>query len=147
MKIIKTRDVIFNESLFYNSNEPDLAAILRLPADQIIEVVEVLCDHNLPLLTENLELDSDLDDDDIDYQDEAGEQLQISLNTDLEPKSASFHTLGKSAVIMSNTESPMLLMPDPTPTPSGMPEPEPEPEPTQESETESEPEPERRIPT
>ena len=59
---------MFNENLFYNLNESDLAAILRQSVDQIIELVDIPRDSELLFLTENLDLDSDLDDSDIDLQ-------------------------------------------------------------------------------
>jgi hypothetical protein len=37
-EVIKTRDVTFNETLFYDPNIKDLAELLRQPADQIVEV-------------------------------------------------------------------------------------------------------------
>ena len=66
---------MFNENLFYNLNEPDLPAILCQSVDQIIELVNIPHDSELSFLTENLDLDSDLDDSDIDLQELADEQL------------------------------------------------------------------------
>jgi hypothetical protein len=59
MKVIKTRDVTFNEELFYAPNETDLAGLLREQAEQFVEVVEIPSDS--ASLTEHLDLDSDLD--------------------------------------------------------------------------------------
>ena len=40
-KIVHTRDVMFNENLFYDPSQPDLASQLRERADQVLEVIEV----------------------------------------------------------------------------------------------------------
>jgi hypothetical protein len=62
MKVIQTRDVIFNEELFYDlfydPNEIDLPALLREHTEQIVEVVEFPPDS--ATLTEHLDLDSGL---------------------------------------------------------------------------------------
>jgi len=109
MKVIKTRDVTFNEELFYDPNEIDLPALLREHAEQIVEVVEFPPDS--ATLTEHLDLDSDVD---IDDDDEAipGEQAAdqghsiepLDKNTD--PTPGSSHPL-------------MLPTPEHTPEPTG----------------------------
>ena len=52
-----------------------MTAILRQSVDQIIELMDIPRDSELPFLTENLDLDSDLDDSDIDLQELADKQL------------------------------------------------------------------------
>ena len=66
-EIIKTWDVRFNEKIFYSLNEEsDLTAILQESIDQIIKMIDVSYNYNWSFLTENLDLNSDFDDNDID---------------------------------------------------------------------------------
>src|SRR5436190_3976269 len=110
-KIIRTRDVTFNKKLFYNPKEPDLAQILQLDVEQIVEVVDI-SSTDLNLLAENLDLDSDLDED-------SDSENEIT-NADFADTP---DTVGRSTIPTpdsSNSYTPML------PTPEETPEPEPE---------------------
>ena len=40
-KVYHTRDVIFNKMIFYDKNNLDLAKILKVKADQIIECIDL----------------------------------------------------------------------------------------------------------
>jgi hypothetical protein len=40
-KVIRTRDVTFNEQLLYNDGQSDLTNLLRKRADQILKVINV----------------------------------------------------------------------------------------------------------
>src|SRR6266480_8071206 len=108
---------MFNENLFYNLNESDLAAILRQSVDQIIELMDIPRDSELPFLTENLDLDSDLDDSDIDLQELADEQLHHEAEN-----TPSSNTLsGENAMPTpesTDSHSPMLPTPEETPEPT-----------------------------
>jgi hypothetical protein len=102
-KVIKTRDVTFNEQLFYNPTEIDLASLLRREPEELVEVVEFPSDPTL--LSEQLDLDSDLDSD-IDE-----EILQTDLKT-------SSQTASKTIIATPESDSlSMLPTPDPTPEP------------------------------
>jgi hypothetical protein len=61
-KVIRTRDVIFDENLFYDLNKPDLAQLLQEEVEQIVEVVNILSLILLKAsqLQESLDLDTDL---------------------------------------------------------------------------------------
>jgi hypothetical protein len=59
-QVVRTRDVTFNETLFYNPNTPDITQQLRVEAEQVIEVVDMASSQ--PLI-DRLELDTDTDSD------------------------------------------------------------------------------------
>ena len=92
---------MFNENLFYNSNELNLTAILRQSIDQIIELMNISHDSELLFLIENLDLNSDLNDSDIDLQELADEQL--NHETEQTENMPSSNTLSSDA--MSTPES------------------------------------------
>ena len=97
-----------------------MAAILRESVDQIIEVVDVSCDHDWPFLTENLDLGSDFDDSDIDLQEQADEQLHWEAEQAEQADSTpSSHTIGiPTPESAKSTDSPMRPTPEETPEPS-----------------------------
>ena len=68
-RVIRTRDVTFNETLFYDPALPDITQLLRAEVEQIVEVVDMASSQPL---TDGLDLDidsdSDLDLDDQSYQ-------------------------------------------------------------------------------
>ena len=110
-KVIRTRDVTFDEKLFYDPKEPDLARILQLEVEQIVEVVDI-SSTDLNSLAENIDLESDLDDD-------SDSENEI-INAD---SADTPDTIGRSAIPTpdsSESYTPML------PTPEETPEPEPE---------------------
>jgi len=102
-KIIKTRDVTFNEKPFYNPTEPDLAGLLRKEPEELVDVVEFPSEPTL--LSEQLDLDSDL-----------GSDIDKEIpQTDLKTSS---QTSSKSVIPTPESDSsPMLPTPDPTPEP------------------------------
>ena len=112
-----------------------MTAILRQSIDQIIELMNISHDSELFFLTENLDLDSDLDDSDIDLQKLADKQLHHEAE---------------------NTSSSNMLSSDAMPTPEStdshlpmLPTPEETPEPTSSETLESDPllANEKKIPT
>lgn len=78
-KIIRTRDVTFNETLFYNPNEVDLFHLLREEVEQIVQVIDV------PFVTGNSTLgfkDSNVYSDvqnNVDNADDVNEQSMLDL--------------------------------------------------------------------
>jgi hypothetical protein len=57
-KVIRTRDVTFNETLFYDPGTPDISELLQLEAEQIIEVVNLATSQPL---VDALDIDTDSD--------------------------------------------------------------------------------------
>ena len=64
-RVVATRDVTFNETLFYNPNEPALASQLREGVSHLLNEIEIPYPP-LPISQEHLELDSDTDDEQAD---------------------------------------------------------------------------------
>ena len=62
-KVIRTRDVKFNEQLLYDDSQPNLANILQKRADQMLEIIDVYQPRNLQ---DELESSSDESDDTLD---------------------------------------------------------------------------------
>ncbi len=73
-RIISTRDVTFDESLFYDPNVPDLAKQLKVHIDQIIDLVEI--SHPSSLLDQDLALDTNSD-----TEDELSEMFDAHTDT------------------------------------------------------------------
>ena len=46
-KVIRTRDVKFNEQLLYDDSQPDLANVLRVRTDQILKIINARQIQNL----------------------------------------------------------------------------------------------------
>jgi hypothetical protein len=46
-KVIRTRDVKFNEQLLYDDSQPDLVNVLRVRTDQMLEIINVRQIQNL----------------------------------------------------------------------------------------------------
>ena len=61
-KIIRTQDVTFNEQLFYNLKEPDLAELLQEEVENLVKIMNFHADSikNF-ILNKNINLNSDLD--------------------------------------------------------------------------------------
>jgi hypothetical protein len=57
-KVIRTRDVTFNEMLLYDPSAPDISQVLQLEPEQIVEVVDLATSQPL---TDGLEIDTDSD--------------------------------------------------------------------------------------
>ena len=57
-KVIRTRDVTFNEMLFYDPSAPDISQVLQSEPEQIVEVVDLATSQPL---TDGLEIDTDSD--------------------------------------------------------------------------------------
>jgi len=55
-KVIRIKDVKFNEQLFYDDTQPDFANILKVRTDQMLEIINV---HQIQNLQNELELLSD----------------------------------------------------------------------------------------
>src|SRR5438876_4698490 len=106
---------MYNENLYYYSNESDLPSILIQSIDQIIELMDIPHDSELLFLTENLDLDSDLDDSDIDLQELADKQLQTEQ---AENTPSSNMLSSKNAMPTSeSTDSHLPMLPTPEKTP------------------------------
>jgi len=65
MKVVATRDVTFDETKFYDPDEPDLASQLHERAEQILEVIEV-SSLPQPLASHDLDTESDTEDEEVD---------------------------------------------------------------------------------
>jgi hypothetical protein len=59
-KVVRTRDIIFDETLFYDPSTPDITQQLRVEAEQVIEVMDMTSSQ--PLI-DRLELDTNTDSD------------------------------------------------------------------------------------
>ena len=95
-KIIRTRDIIFNKKLFYNSNISDLTELLQKEIENLMKVVNFLMNSKQnSILSENINLNSDL-----------------NKNSDKNDQSANSTTTEKSFIIISestNSDSSIML--------------------------------------
>lgn len=96
-KVINTRDVTFNENLFYNPDEPHLASRLR---ETVPETYETLIISDQPT-QDQLEV--------IDSESEDETEESVNQNTPLDKQRAS------DSQSTSQTPSPALPTPEPTP--------------------------------
>ena len=84
-RIVRTRDVIFDETEFYDPDKTDLSDQLRVRAEQILEVIRV--DQSGPLMPQETHSDTDTDTDEDgrsdSEQDEQGHQ-EIEVPTDID---------------------------------------------------------------
>jgi hypothetical protein len=86
-RVVTTRDFTFQETVFYDSKESDLASQLRVLADQILDVIEVAYP---PSLSNTSDIDTDSDDGE-DSQERSPEQANdgsAPLNDSATPQSA-----------------------------------------------------------
>jgi len=112
-KVIRTRDVQFNEQLLYDDSQPDLANILRERADQMLDVINVYQERNFQ---DELESSSDESDEALDkvdtngrrQVDSGGNQDEPSLESSEQPDSES----------SKDDSAPGLPTPDETPEPN-----------------------------
>lgn len=118
-KVIRTRDVTFNEQLLYDDGQPDLANLLQKRADQILEVINV--SHIDRTLQEELDETSDEDNktsDEIQVENGGNRQADSSGNQDQA-------TNQDDNVASSQTSKddflPALPTPDETPEPQSIP--------------------------
>lgn len=61
-RVVSTRDVTFQETVFYDPKEPDLASQLRIRADQILDVIE---DTHPPSSSNTNDIDTDSNEEEI----------------------------------------------------------------------------------
>ena len=108
-RVIRTRDVTFNETLFYDPALPDITQLLRAEVEQIVEVVDMASSQPL---TDGLDLDIDSDSD-LDL-DEPIEQLDSQDSQDKSSDNSPDHRLPTPA---ETTASP-ISTPDRQLTPS-----------------------------
>ena len=89
-RVIRTRDVIFDETLFYDPVVPDIVKRLRVEVEQVVEVIDIASSQPL---TDGLDLNLDLDidsDSDLDLE---------------EPQPYELHKSGKAREIESSSGS------------------------------------------
>jgi hypothetical protein len=117
-KVIRTRDVTFNEQLLYDDGQPDLANLLRKRADQILDVIDV---SNVDkTFQEELDETSDEDDETLD-------EIQVDIGGSRQADSGGNQELGlqDDDVISPQTSKddflPSLPTPDETPEPQLIP--------------------------
>ena len=114
-KVIRTRDVQFNEQLLYDDSQPDLANVLRERADQMLDIIDVYQERNLQdeLESSSDESDEALDEIHVDTDgrrqvDSGGNQDEPNIESSEQPDSES----------SKDDSAPGLLTPDETPEPN-----------------------------
>ena len=105
--MVAARDVTFQETVFYDRKEPDLASQLRVRADQILDVIEVI---HPPSSSNTDDIDTDSDD---------GEDSQESSPEQTTDGSAPVD----DHVTPQSTEETQPAKPPTLPTPEDTPEP------------------------
>ena len=100
-RVIRTRDVTFNETLFYDPALPDITQLLRAEVEQIVEVVDMASSQPL---TDGLDLDIDSDSD-LDL-DEPIEPLDSQGSQDKSSDNSPDHRLPTPAETRSSISTP-----------------------------------------
>ena len=115
-KVIRTRDVKFNEQLLYDDSQPDLANILRVRADQMLEIINV---RQIQDLRDELESSSDESDETLDeiQVDTDGRRQVDSGGNQEEPNIESSEQQDLSS---KDDSTPGLPTPDETPEPDSL---------------------------
>ena len=114
-KVISTRDVTFNESLFYDPKSPDIGVQFREQLDQILEVIEM---PEIPQLSfEEVLSDSDEEEEsnvgrNRNGQQEGGTSECVRAHEEVHVESSAEH---------SDAVTPALPTPDATPEPNSTP--------------------------
>ena len=103
-RVVATRDVTFQETVFYDPKEPDLASQLRLRADQILDVIEVTHPSSS---SHTDDIDTDSDD-----EEEIGDTIIVRPRTN-EPREES----GQQIEETQQAKPPTLPTPEDTPEP------------------------------
>src|SRR2546423_2508393 len=102
-RVVSTRDVTFQETVFYHPKEPDLANQLRIRADQILDVID---DVHLPSSSNTGDIDTDSD------EEEIGDTIVVRPRTSTPPE--------ESEQLIEETQP---AKPPTLPTPEDTPEP------------------------
>ena len=115
-KVIRTRDVKFNEQLLYDDSQPDLANVLRVRADQMLEIINV---RQIQDLRDELESSSDESDETLDeiQVDTDGRRQVDSGGNQEEPNIESSEQQDSSS---KDDSTPGLPTPDETPEPDSL---------------------------
>ena len=110
-KVIRTRDVKFNEQFLYDDSQPGLANVLQVRTNQMLEIINI---RQIQNLQDELESSSDESDETLD---------EIRVDTEERRLVESGGNQEESDIESSEQPDSHLSKDDPTPTPDKTPEP------------------------